>query len=102
MKYKKEFCIMPENELYATERFPGSERHEVFEGRTGNRERSIKDGLVIFITPYQHRFDRDAVHNDPKNQKWIEIKKIAQETWQKCYNKTKEDFIARYGRNYLD
>lgn len=27
--------------------------------------------------------------------------KVGQETWQKYYNKTKEDFIARYGKNYL-
>lgn len=45
---KKEFCIMPESPYYSTERFYGSERHEVFEGRTGNRDKSIEDGLVIF------------------------------------------------------
>lgn len=30
MKYKEEFCIMPESPYYETKRFYGSERHEVF------------------------------------------------------------------------
>lgn len=97
----KEKSIMPENFLYSTTRFYGSERHEVFEGRTGNREKSIEDGLIIFITPYIHRINKDSIHLDPKNPKWIEIKKIAQRTWQEFYMKTKEDFIKRYGRSYL-
>lgn len=28
-------------------------------------------------------------------------KKVAQKAWQEHYNKTKEDFIREYGRNYL-
>lgn len=73
----------------------------MFEGRTGNREKSIRDGLVIFITPYQHRINNNSVHIDPKNPIWVKVKKIAQATWMKHYNKTKEDFIREYGKNYL-
>lgn len=101
MKSKEEFCIMPESSYYETKRFYGSERHEVFEGRTGNRDKSIKDGLVIFITPYEHRIGNNSVHLDPKNPKWVEVKRIAQKTWQEYYNKTKEDFIKRYGKSYI-
>ena len=50
-----EFCIMPPSPYYATKRFNGSERHEVFEGNTGRRKKSIEDGLVIFLTPEDHR-----------------------------------------------
>ena len=101
MKSKKEFSIMPESIYYSTTRFYGSERHEVFEGRTGNRDKSIRDGLVIFITPYEHRISAESVHLDPKNPKWIEVKKLAQKAWQEHYNKTKEEFIREYGKNYL-
>ena len=66
-----------------------------------NRDFSIEDGLVIFITAYEHRISNESVHKDPKNKIWIEVKRIAQRTWQEHYNKTKEDFIARYGKNYL-
>jgi len=96
---KKEFCIMPESPLYKTERFYGSERHEVFEGRTGNREKSIEDGLVIFLTPEQHRTGKNAIHKDYEF--WNKVKVIAEKRWCEFYNKTPEQFLKRYGRNYL-
>lgn len=71
----------------------------MFEGRTGNRDKSIEDGLVIFITPYQHRTNNNSIHLNPKQWEWL--KAIAQKAWQEYYDKTKEEFIARYGRNYL-
>lgn len=83
-------------------RFYGSERHEVFEGRTGNRDKSIEDGLVIFTTPEFHRTSKLSIHLNPKE--WEKItcmKKIAEEIWCEVYNKTPEDFIKKYGRNYL-
>ena len=94
-----EFCIMPESELYSIKRFYGSERHEVFEGRTGNRKKSIEDGLVIFLTPEMHRTGKHAIHKDYNY--WLEVKKIAEQRWCEYYNKTTEDFRERYGRNYL-
>ncbi len=99
MGVKKEFSIMPPSILYATERFYGSERHEVFEGRTGNRNKSIEDGLVIFLTPERHRTGKNAIHKDYEF--WTEVKKIAEKTWCEYYGKTKEEFRERYGRNHL-
>lgn len=99
----KEFSIMPPSEYYETERFYGSERHEVFEGYISkNRQYSIEDGLVIFITPEQHRTGKYSVHKNPKHWKdVIKIQEIAERAWIEYYGKTKEDFILRYGRNYL-
>lgn len=96
---KEEFCIMPKNSLYSTTRFVGSERHEVFEGRTGNRDKSIEDGLVIFLTPEMHRTSDKAIHKNYEF--WNKIKEIAEETWCEYYKKTKKDFKNRYGKNYL-
>lgn len=90
---------MPESPLYATERFHGSERHEVFEGRTGNRNKSIEDGLVIFLIPERHRTGKNAIHKDYEF--WNEVKVIAEKRWCEYYNKTPEDFLKRYGRNYI-
>ena len=67
---------MPPSNLYRTKRFPGSERHEVFEGRTGNRNKSIEDGLVIFLTPERHRTGKNAIHKDYKF--WNKVKIIAE------------------------
>ena len=98
---EEEFCIMESNlPLYSNKRFFGSERHEIFEGRTGNRDKSIEDGLVIFTTPELHRTSKKSIHLAPKE--WIWLKKEAEKAWCKYYNKTIDDFRKRYYCNYLD
>ena len=98
-----EFCIMPDNPPYWRNfRFNGSERHEVFEGRTGNRNKSIKDGLVIFTTPELHRTGKFSIHLSSKQlEEKTKMKQIAEEVWCEVYNKTPEDFLKEYGRNYI-
>ncbi len=94
---EKEFCIMPKDSRWKTERFTNSQRHEIFGGI--NRQQSIKYGLVIFLTLEQHTGTNKAIHKDKKFMEYAH--KIGQKTWQKYYNKTKEDFIKVYGQNYL-
>lgn len=97
---KEEFCIMNDNPPYwRNQRFFGSERHEVFEGRTGNRKKSIEDGLVIFLTPEQHRTGENAMHKNYDY--WLMAKVQAERIWCNYYNKTPDEFRERYGRNYL-
>lgn len=93
---KTEFCIMPLDNRYSTIRFYGSERHEIF--NSVNRDKSIEDGLVVFITPDQHRGSK-GIHGSPKD--WLWLKELGQKTWQEYYNKTADDFRKRYGRSYL-
>lgn len=90
---------MPNGIEWKNYRFPGSERHEVFEGRTGNRDKSIEDGLVIFTTPENHRTSKDSIHLNPK--KWLFLKKLGEQVWIEYYKKSIEDFRERYGKNYL-
>jgi hypothetical protein len=94
---KEEFCIMPPDNRYSNIRYPGLERNEIFGG--ANRQRSIKDGLVVYLTPEQHRTGKYSFHLAPNE--WIWLKKLAEETWCEYYNKTKEDFIKEYGKNYI-
>lgn len=97
---KEEFCIMNDNPPYwRNYRFAGSERHEVFEGKTGNRNKSIKDGLVIFLTPDQHRTGKKAIHKDYEYS--LMAKKEAEKIWCSYYDKTTDDFREKYGRNYI-
>ena len=97
MKFKKEFCIMPSDSRWDTKRYSYNVRHEVFGGP--NRQQSIKDGLVIFLTPEMHNMSNLGIHF---NQEFMDYAhKIAEQTWIKYYNKTKEDFIKEYGKNYL-
>lgn len=100
MKKIEEISIMKDNPpYYRNFRFYGSERHEIFEGRTGNRDKSIEDGLIIFLTPENHR-GNGSIHLNPK--KWEWLKEVGERRWCEYYNKTPEDFRKRYGRNYID
>lgn len=95
-----DFCIMPNSTKYSTKRTRKySERHEVFFSRA-YRNKSIKDGLIIFLTEEDHR-DTNGVHEKNGDKLNRYLKKIAQKSWMEYYNKTKEEFIQRYGKNYL-
>lgn len=94
-----EFCIMPVSNLYSINRQTGLERHEVFFGGR-NRNKSIEDGLVVFITPEQHR-GTYGVHGKKGHKLDLQLKQIAEKRWCEFYGKTKEQFIQRYGKNYL-
>ena len=97
---KTDFCIMPQSTKYSTKRTKKyCERHEAFFGRA-YRNKSIKDGLILFLTEEDHR-GKNGVHGKNGNKLNRYIKKTAQKAWIQYYNKTKEEFIERYGQNYL-
>lgn len=75
------------------------EKHEVFFG-SANRKLSIEDGLVIpLCKELHHNGNLIGIHKDKNlNEKW---RKIAEKRWCEFYNKTPEQFLKRYGRNYL-
>ena len=96
---KQEFCIMPMHPRYRTVRTPiFCHRHEVFFG-TGKRQKSIRDGLVVFLTPEMHNGSNQGVHFNREFD--LYLKQIGQKAWMDYYGKTVEDFIKEYGRNYL-
>lgn len=96
---KKEFCIFPPNPRYSTERtLTHCHRHEVFFGNP-NRQKSIKDGLVVFLTPEMHNMSNRGVHFNREFD--LYLKRIGQQAWMDHYEKTAEDFIREYGKNYL-
>jgi len=96
---KQEFCIMQDNPPYwrNTRYNSRCHRHEVFYGP--NRQRSIKDGLVIFLEPEMHNMSNRGIHYDRKFD--IYAKQEAEKKWMEYYQKTVDDFIAEYGKNYL-
>lgn len=97
---KEEYCIMPDNPpMWRNERYKGLVRHEVYYG-IRNRKKSIKDGLVVFLTPELHNMSSAGVHFNKRFDN--ELKKIGQAVWMSYYHKTEEEFRKRYGRSYLD
>lgn len=100
MKFKGEFCIMPESPYYSTKRLLGTHRHEVFFGKA-YRQKSIEDGLVVFLNYEQHK-GTNGVHGKNGEKLNRLLKQIGEKTYREYYHKTKEEFIQRYGKSNLD
>lgn len=95
-----DFCIMPQSTKYSTKRTKKyCERHEAIFGRA-YRYKSIKDGLIVFLTQEDHT-GTNGVHGKNGDKLNRLIKKNAQSAWMNYYKKTKEEFIERYGQNFL-
>ena len=72
--------------------------HHILFGK--NRKKADEDGLVVWLC-YQHHEGTNGVHGKNGHKIDIYLKEIAEDKWIKINNKTKEEFINRYGRNYL-
>lgn len=89
---------MPDNPpIWRDHREYGLVRHEIFHGP--NRKRSIRDGMVIFLTPEMHNMSNRGIHFDHEFE--MSVKEQAERVWLDYYDKTIDDFIAAYGRNYI-
>lgn len=78
-------------------KWTATENHHIFEG--GNRKKSDKDGLTVFLCHYCHNESPNGVHFNREFD--IHLKQIGQKAWMDYYGKTVEDFIREYGKNYL-
>jgi hypothetical protein len=97
MASKKEFCIMPPDDLYATERSGNLHRHEIFFG--SNRQKSIKYGLVVFLTPEMHNMSNAGVHFSHEFD--LYLKRKGQQAAMDYYQWDIAQFRAVFGKNYL-
>lgn len=71
-----------------------TDEHHIFGGHA-NRKKSEADGLKVYLCRSCH----SLVHSDYTYN--VQLKQVGQELWQRTYRKTVEDFIDRYGKNYL-
>ena len=88
---------MPCDVRWSTQRFEGSHRHEVFGAY--NRQKSIEDGLVIFLRPEDHNMSEKGIHANREFD--LYAKRKAQLRWMEFYGKTEEQFRKRYGKSWL-
>lgn len=93
-RYYNEVSVMPKSPLYSTTKIKGWEKHHIF-GGVANRPKSEQYGLFVWLSEEQHRYLHDH------QLEMIKIKKIAQATFMKYYNKTVDEFIDIFGKNYL-
>lgn len=88
---------MPKSTKYCTVRIKKyCERHEVYFSRA-YRNKSIKDGLIVFLTEENHR-GTNGIHGKNGNKINRYLKRTAQRAWISYSQKTNEDFIQRYGK----
>lgn len=92
--YYNDVSIMPPSTLYFTKKTKGCQKHHIF-GGVANRPKSEKYGLFIWLTLKQHNY----LHKHPKEM--LSIKKEAQMSFMKYYNKTVDEFIEVFGRSWL-
>lgn len=93
-RYYNNVSIMPVSTLYFNKKTKGCEKHHVF-GNVANRPKSEAYGLFVWLTPEQHKY----LHDHPLEM--TKLKKIAQATFMHRYNKSVEEFIDIFGKNWI-
>lgn len=71
--------------------------HHILFGK--NRKNADKDGLTVYLCGRHHNQSNEGVHFNHELD--IKLKQIAERNWLEYYDKTIDDFISRYGRNFL-
>ena len=74
-------------------------KHHIFKG-IRNRKKADEDGLWVYLC-YNHHEGTNGVHG--KNGKELDqkLKEIAERKWLEFYKKDVNEFIKRYGKNYI-
>ena len=72
--------------------------HHVLFGK--NRKKADQDGLTVYLC-YEHHEGTNGVHGKNGANVDIYLKTRAELDWLDHNNKTIDDFIERYGKNYL-
>lgn len=67
---------------------------------TANRQLAEEDGLWVWLCPRCHR-GTFGVHGREGHSMDETLKQIAETKWLRMSGKSVQDFIKRYGRNYL-
>ena len=74
----------------------GTHRHHIF--GAANRKHSEEDGLWVYLCPWCHILGNHAVHNDKERMQTLH--RIGQRKYEETH--TRAEFMARYGKNYID
>jgi len=73
--------------------------HHVLFG--SKRKCADQDGLIVPLCIWHHTGSNLAVHSKNGHLLDLKLKRIAEKKWLEYYGKSIEDFIERYGENYL-
>lgn len=90
--------MQSDKECYLTGSTYNLHEHHIFYG-TGLRKLSERYGLKVYLRGDLHNLSDNGVHFNKELD--IRLKKEAQEIAMKKYKWTIEDFIGKFGRNYI-
>ena len=90
--------ISDERRCYLCGRRQHLERHHVF--GAAKRKRADHDGLTVYLCHDCHNEPPHGVHHNAETDR--QLKQVGQAKWMRHYGRSKADFIAAYGKNYLD
>lgn len=93
----KRSILQTEKECYICHTTANLHLHHVFYG-TGNRKLSDQDGCVVYLC-VDHHTGAHGIHTHRDLD--LKLKRTMQTRWMEHYGKTVDDFIRRYGKNYL-
>lgn len=71
--------------------------HHIFFG-VANRKISDQDGCVVYLCASHHTGAKGVHHNRDLD---LKLKRICERAWLEYYDKTIDDFIRRYGKNFI-
>lgn len=74
----------------------GTHKHHLFPGK--NRQISEEDGMWVYLCPWHHILGNHSVHNDPGVMQ--KLQRMGQAKYEETH--TREEFIKRYGKSYID
>ena len=89
--------LQTEKECFKCHTTQNLHKHHVFYG-TANRKISEQDGCFVYLCQYHHT-GGGGVHSDREFD--LNLKRECEKAWLVTYDKTENDFIQRYGKNYL-
>ena len=90
--------VSNEKKCFVCEATIGLHKHHIFYG-TANRKKSEQDGCWIYLCGKHHNLSNEGVHFNKMLD--TKLKKYTERKWCSNYKKTPNDFLKRYGRNYL-
>ena len=97
LKHMSKSIIQTEKECFICGGQSWLEEHHIFEG--ANRKLSEKYGLKVWLCHPCHNEPPNGVHHN--KEKMIKLKQIGQKAFMEYYNKTEDEFIQIFGKNYL-
>ena len=95
---KRYSILQDKKECYRCESTINIHIHEVYYGK--NRKKSIEEVCCVYLCGKHHNQSNEGVHFDHSFD--IFLKKVMELTWLDYYHKTIDDFIKRYGKNYIE